>query len=77
MQVEQGQMLLTVDGPVVANAIIRLNGYVFGTEQVNIYTWSLYLAYFFWMVLSSCLSSFTKRPNPPFPLALKRKLLLI
>lgn len=38
MQVEQGQMLLTVDGPVVANAIIRLNGYVFGTEQVNIYT---------------------------------------
>ncbi|KAI9319358.1 hypothetical protein BX666DRAFT_1925479 [Dichotomocladium elegans] len=35
-KVDQGQILLTVNGPVIANAVTRLNGYVFGTGPLNI-----------------------------------------
>ncbi|CDS04204.1 hypothetical protein LRAMOSA07159 [Lichtheimia ramosa] len=36
VKLDQGQMLLTVDGVAVANAISRLNGYVFGNGPLNI-----------------------------------------
>ena len=35
VQFDQGQMLLSVDGPVLAHAITRLNGYIFGTQPVS------------------------------------------
>ncbi|KAI9474847.1 hypothetical protein BDB00DRAFT_860212 [Zychaea mexicana] len=36
VQFDQGQMLLSVDGPVIAHAITRLNGYIFGTQPLQI-----------------------------------------
>ena len=36
VKVDQGQMLLSVDGPTIAHAIIRLNGYIYGTQPVSI-----------------------------------------
>ena len=35
VKLDQGQMLLTVDGVAIANAISRLNGYVFGNGPVS------------------------------------------
>lgn len=40
MKVEGGKMLLTVGGWTVANAIVRLNGYIFGSDQLNIQLFS-------------------------------------
>ncbi|CAO3685472.1 unnamed protein product [Rhizopus stolonifer] len=36
VKVDQGQMLLTVSDPVIARILIRLDGYIFGTEQLKI-----------------------------------------
>ncbi|KAI8145893.1 hypothetical protein BJV82DRAFT_602653 [Fennellomyces sp. T-0311] len=36
VQFDQGQMLLSVDGPVLAHAITRMNGYIFGTQPLQI-----------------------------------------
>ncbi|KAI9264342.1 hypothetical protein BDA99DRAFT_509076 [Phascolomyces articulosus] len=36
VKVDQGQMLLSVDGPTVAHAITRLNGYIYGTQPLQI-----------------------------------------
>ncbi|ORE04191.1 NTF2-like protein [Rhizopus microsporus var. microsporus] len=35
-QINQGQMLLTVSDPVIARILIRLDGYIFGTQQLQI-----------------------------------------
>lgn len=42
VRIVEGQMLLAVNGAIVANAIIRLNGYIFGTDQVCIYVLILF-----------------------------------
>ncbi|KAI7857922.1 hypothetical protein BDC45DRAFT_499679 [Circinella umbellata] len=36
VKVDQGQMLLSVDGPTIAHSIIRLNGYIYGTQPLQI-----------------------------------------
>ncbi|KAG0739052.1 hypothetical protein G6F23_009230 [Rhizopus arrhizus] len=35
-KVDQGQMLLTVSDPIIARILIRLDGYIFGTQQLQI-----------------------------------------
>ncbi|KAI9262091.1 hypothetical protein BY458DRAFT_534569 [Sporodiniella umbellata] len=36
VKVDQGQMLLTVSDPVIARILVRLDGYIFGTQQLRI-----------------------------------------
>lgn len=35
-KLDQGQMLLTVNDPVIARILVRLDGYIFGTQQLRI-----------------------------------------
>ena len=36
VKLDQGQMLLTINDPVVARILVRLDGYIFGTQQLRI-----------------------------------------
>lgn len=36
VKLDQGQMLITVNGPIIARILVRLDGYIFGTQQLRI-----------------------------------------
>lgn len=36
VKLDQGQMLITVEDPVIARILVRLDGYIFGTQQLRI-----------------------------------------